>query len=113
MLCSVCSVLIVALLLGDGPQHMMVTPLELVFDSLGTAFRNLFTSRRNALLTEVGQESGEPKRPATYTSKVRLREKYQIIGFISSGTYGRVYKAVGRNGVKGEFAIKKYVVAVI
>ena len=27
----------------------------------------------------------------------------------SSGTYGRVYKAVGWNGVSGEFAIKKYV----
>lgn len=26
----------------------------------------------------------------------------------SSGTYGRVYKAVGWNGQHGEFAIKKY-----
>ncbi|KAJ9294028.1 hypothetical protein DTO271G3_7156 [Paecilomyces variotii] len=43
-----------------------------------------------------------------YTSKVRVREKYHIIGFISSGTYGRVYKAVRRNGQKGEFAIKKF-----
>lgn len=42
-----------------------------------------------------------------YTSKVRIREKYHIVGFISSGTYGRVYKAVGKNGQKGEFAIKK------
>lgn len=32
-----------------------------------------------------------------YTSKVKVRENYQIVGFISSGTYGRVYKAVGRN----------------
>jgi cyclin-dependent kinase 8/11 len=35
--------------------------------------------------------------PTAYTSKVKVRENYQIVGFISSGTYGRVYKAVGRN----------------
>lgn len=35
-------------------------------------------------------------------------EKYKVIGFISSGTYGRVYKAVGRQGQPGEFAIKKF-----
>ena len=43
-----------------------------------------------------------------YTSKVRVLDKYKVIGFISSGTYGRVYKAVGLNGQSGEFAIKKY-----
>ena len=42
-----------------------------------------------------------------YTSKTRVHEKYQIVGFISSGTYGRVYKAVHRNGQPGEVAIKK------
>lgn len=35
-------------------------------------------------------------------------DKYKVIGFISSGTYGRVYKAVGRHGQVGEFAIKKF-----
>lgn len=35
--------------------------------------------------------------PTAYTSKVKVRENYQIVGFISSGTYGRVYKAVGRS----------------
>ena len=35
-----------------------------------------------------------------YTAKVRVDQKYDIIGFISSGTYGRVYKAV--NKTKGE-----------
>jgi hypothetical protein len=44
-----------------------------------------------------------------YTSKVHIRERYHIVGFISSGTYGRVYKALGKNGKKGEFAIKKLV----
>jgi hypothetical protein len=38
-----------------------------------------------------------------------VRDRYHIVGFISSGTYGRVYKAIGKNGQKGEFAIKKYV----
>jgi hypothetical protein len=32
-----------------------------------------------------------------YTAKVRVREKYHIVGFISSGTYGRVYKAESRD----------------
>ena len=42
-----------------------------------------------------------------YTSKIRVLDKYKVVGFISSGTYGRVYKAIGTNG-QGEFAIKKY-----
>jgi cyclin-dependent kinase 8/11 len=42
------------------------------------------------------------------TLKRRIYERYKIIGFISSGTYGRVYKASGRNGQLAEFAIKKY-----
>ena len=44
-----------------------------------------------------------------YTSKVRVLDRYKVVGFISSGTYGRVYKAVGQNGMVGEFAIKKFV----
>ena len=43
-----------------------------------------------------------------YTSKVKVSDRYKVVGFISSGTYGRVYKAVGHNGQSGEFAIKKY-----
>ena len=42
-----------------------------------------------------------------YNTKKRVNERYKIVGFISSGTYGRVYKAEGRNGRTGEFAIKK------
>ncbi|KAI9754592.1 MAG: Endopolyphosphatase [Chaenotheca gracillima] len=45
---------------------------------------------------------------SAYTSKVRIGERYRVIGFISSGTYGRVYKAVGATGQQGEFAIKKF-----
>lgn len=44
-----------------------------------------------------------------YNNKKRVNERYKIVGFISSGTYGRVYKAEGRNGRTGEFAIKKCV----
>lgn len=49
--------------------------------------------------------------PIGYQSKVRVVDRYKVIGFISSGTYGRVYKAVGRlpsNSQAGEFAIKKF-----
>ncbi|TID27618.1 Nitrilotriacetate monooxygenase component A [Venturia nashicola] len=37
-----------------------------------------------------------------YTRK-RIGERYKIIGFISSGTYGRVYKARSNKGEVGEF----------
>ncbi|KAJ4376074.1 cyclin-dependent protein kinase [Neocucurbitaria cava] len=43
-----------------------------------------------------------------YNTKKRVNERYKIVGFISSGTYGRVYKAEGKNGFTGEFAIKKF-----
>ncbi|KAI9730821.1 MAG: cyclin-dependent protein kinase [Cirrosporium novae-zelandiae] len=43
-----------------------------------------------------------------YVPKFRLQDKYSIMGFISSGTYGRVYKVCGKNGQPGEFAIKKF-----
>ncbi|EAT76508.2 hypothetical protein SNOG_16136 [Parastagonospora nodorum SN15] len=42
------------------------------------------------------------------TTLKRVNERYKIVGFISSGTYGRVYKAEGKNGRTGEFAIKKF-----
>lgn len=44
----------------------------------------------------------------SYRPKVRVTDKYKVVGFISSGTYGRVYKALARNGRPGEFAIKKF-----
>ncbi|KAI0440427.1 cyclin-dependent protein [Xylaria telfairii] len=43
-----------------------------------------------------------------YQSKVKVMDKYRVVGFISSGTYGRVYKAHGRQGQVGDFAIKKF-----
>ncbi|KEY72164.1 hypothetical protein S7711_00173 [Stachybotrys chartarum IBT 7711] len=53
-------------------------------------------------------------RSAGYTPKARITERYRIVGFISSGTYGRVYKAVSRcqvgdgRPVGSEVAIKKF-----
>lgn len=39
--------------------------------------------------------------------RVRIDQKYRIAGFISSGTYGKVYKAVHIESGK-EVAIKKF-----
>ena len=63
----------------------------------------------NPFLTRRYLEPSDPKKvpSAGYTSKVRVLDRYKVVGFISSGTYGRVYKAVGYNGQSGEFAIKK------
>ena len=69
------------------------------------------------------QDPSDSKDPGVgYSSKVKVREKYHIVGFISSGTYGRVYKAVGRLSKtdiplspleaaenRGVYAIKKFV----
>ncbi|UNI21251.1 [Pyruvate dehydrogenase (acetyl-transferring)] kinase [Purpureocillium takamizusanense] len=38
------------------------------------------------------EDTGSPG----FTPRARVTEKYRIVGFISSGTYGRVYKAVSR-----------------
>ncbi|KAK6513302.1 cyclin-dependent protein kinase [Arthrobotrys megalospora] len=64
---------------------------------------------------QIAKASHPPSAPISamplppYTSKVKVLDKYHIIGFISSGTYGRVYKARSRHpGTTGEFAIKKF-----
>lgn len=59
------------------------------------------------LLTYTPENESRKPTGIGCSSKARVRDKYHIVGFISSGTYGRVYKAVGRHGRKGEFAIKK------
>lgn len=38
-------------------------------------------------------------RSGGYQPKARVTERYRIVGFISSGTYGRVYKAVNRGNI--------------
>jgi cyclin-dependent kinase 8/11 len=40
--------------------------------------------------------------------KPKIQDKYQILGFISSGTYGMVYKAKGKEPNTGIYAIKRY-----
>ena len=57
--------------------------------------------------TESSEAKARP--PNGYTSKVHVLDRYKVVGFISSGTYGRVYKAIGVNGQSGDFAIKKYI----
>jgi cyclin-dependent kinase 8/11 len=37
-----------------------------------------------------------------------VASKYKIVGFISSGTYGRVYKAVSKDSAESVHAIKKF-----
>ncbi|KAH8122635.1 cyclin-dependent protein kinase [Trichoderma asperellum] len=50
------------------------------------------TVKRSVMATfEDGRDQS-----AGYQPKARVTERYRIIGFISSGTYGRVYKAVSR-----------------
>ncbi|KAI9709283.1 MAG: cyclin-dependent protein kinase [Bogoriella megaspora] len=45
----------------------------------------------------------------TYDSKKKIMQLYDVIGFISSGTYGRVYKATSRSKSRaGFYAIKKF-----
>ncbi|KJZ71181.1 Serine kinase SSN3 [Hirsutella minnesotensis 3608] len=39
------------------------------------------------------------ERPASFQPRARVTERYRIVGFISSGTYGRVYKAVSRAAI--------------
>ena len=41
-------------------------------------------------------------------SRRTVNSKYNIAGFISSGTYGRVYKAVSREDEGTLYAIKKF-----
>ncbi|MBE3049438.1 protein kinase [Candidatus Bathyarchaeota archaeon] len=53
-------------------------------------------------------DRGLPMGKISYQPKVRVSDTYKVIGFISSGTYGRVYKAHARNKQPGEFAIKKF-----
>ena len=63
----------------------------------------------NFLLPTESSEARKMPPNNGYTSKVRVLDRYDVVGFISSGTYGRVYKAVGHNGMVGDFAIKKFV----
>ena len=74
----------------------------------GYAARLFKTILKHLLSLTFHPESSDRSPSIGYQSKVRVVDRYKVIGFISSGTYGRVYKAVGRNGQAGEFAIKKF-----
>ncbi|KAL2105063.1 hypothetical protein VUR80DRAFT_9073 [Thermomyces stellatus] len=66
--------------------------------------------RSNALKhsVQVAFEADRGHGKLSYQPRTRVADKYKVIGFISSGTYGRVYKAHSRDGRPGEFAIKKF-----
>jgi hypothetical protein len=73
-------------------------------------------------LIPVITEPADPKMSSMgYTSQRRINDNYDVVGFISSGTYGRVYKARNKSGRGAHpvlsrnsgnpieaFAIKKY-----
>ncbi|KAK9453280.1 kinase-like domain-containing protein [Dipodascopsis uninucleata] len=42
------------------------------------------------------------------SSRQKVLDKYEIVGYIAAGTYGRVYKARSKTGEPREFAIKKF-----
>jgi cyclin-dependent kinase 8/11 len=63
--------------------------------------RVMKVNRRTDPADKGGANSG-------YHPKTRVIDRYKVVGFISSGTYGRVYKALGRQKQPGEFAIKKF-----
>ena len=56
-----------------------------------------YTHSTCGMLTRVHAEGLD--RPPGFVPRNRVMERYRIVGFISSGTYGRVYKAVGRPNV--------------
>ncbi|OAA50871.1 Serine/threonine-protein kinase domain protein [Beauveria brongniartii RCEF 3172] len=75
--------------------HMPFAPSSL---SRGSSFLAPTSTHRNQNYAHrripegVGRSGG-------YQPKARVTERYRIVGFISSGTYGRVYKAVNRNNI--------------
>ncbi|RMZ75519.1 hypothetical protein DV738_g5412, partial [Chaetothyriales sp. CBS 135597] len=64
-------------------------------------------------LVPTGENNGDKRLPGNvYRAKTSVSAKYEIIGFISSGTYGRVYKAREKPGpnsdLKALYAIKRF-----
>lgn len=59
----------------------------------------------NTHLHQDGMRAYRAKRDQAHRTVI---SKYHILGFISSGTYGRVYKAKSRDTEQKTYAIKKF-----
>lgn len=59
----------------------------------------------NTHLHQDGMRTYRAKRDQAHQTVI---SKYSILGFISSGTYGRVYKAQSRDSEQKIMAIKKF-----
>ncbi|EOO04209.1 putative meiotic mrna stability protein kinase ssn3 protein [Phaeoacremonium minimum UCRPA7] len=99
---------------ASGPGSVSAARSQTLKRSVQAAFEVSVTSRKtrgfptHTSLTIYTDPADRGIGPVGYQSKVRVIDKYKVVGFISSGTYGRVYKALGRQGQTGEFAIKKF-----
>lgn len=59
----------------------------------GSSLYPLSSSAASSPSHRYDDHRGSPR----YEPKTRVTERYRIVGFISSGTYGRVYKATAKN----------------
>jgi len=93
-----------------------------IFFSLSYALLLSISLANTCQLTPTSIEPADTKMSSMgYTSQRRINDNYDVVGFISSGTYGRVYKARNKSGRGAHpvlsrnsgnpieaFAIKKY-----
>lgn len=77
------------------PPSTLVMPLRLRPD--GQHYQ--YPSSTSSLSTAYRYGPDHHERSHSYQPRARVTDRYRIVGFISSGTYGRVYKAVARSSV--------------
>lgn len=103
--------------------YIGLPPLPLYFAILNEAL-STFTWHHTdpSCSSEPADTPGSRMASAAYASQRHINDNYDVVGFISSGTYGRVYKARSKSGrnappvinqLTGKtieaFAIKKFV----
>lgn len=65
--------------------------------AVGLSMAQQYQKRGHVAFNGLGNGLERRQPGNSYESKTKINQKYHIVGFISSGTYGRVYKAVERN----------------